>query len=584
MLASAGPIKTPVGACATAAQSLELGVEAIRSRKARIVIAGGFDDFGEEGSYEFASMRATVNCEDEVQAGREPREMSRPTASTRAGFVESHGAGVQVCSAASLHTSSHGSFHCPKLQVLCAADLALAMGLPIFAIVGLVSTATDGQGRSVPAPGQGILTTARETVSLGRTNPLLDSEYRKRNLMAELAFIDKWAQGERAALQEDHGDLASTATPEQRAEQERMLDSMVQRRLQQAKLSWGNDFWLGEPSIAPLRGAMAVYGLSIDQLEVASFHGTSTQKNDTNESEVLQKQLKHLGRSDGNCIFTIFQKYLTGHPKGAAAAWMMNGVVQAMLSGIVPGNRNADNVDEKLEKNSHLLYAKRPLHLERPLEAALLKSFGFGQVGGEVLLIHPDHILAQCTEAEYGAYVAKREQRWQKMFRHTQDAMYGKLSYVNIKSTPPMEASQQQAIFLDPLSRAVKDRLTGTYQIHPTTAVSEALKPPRSMVRSDTSTAIPAALDSSNDLTSMSEGRGMVRSTSKLSTTSLGALEVSLRETAEGMRGSADRGIGVDTQVTFSFANGLHSFLFAPSRQAIAAIRMEIRMQFAAGQ
>jgi 3-oxoacyl-(acyl-carrier-protein) synthase len=530
MLASAGPIKTPVGACATAAQSLELGVEAIKSRKARIVIAGGFDDFGEEGSYEFASMRATVNCEDEVHAGREPREMSRPTASTRAGFVESHGAGVQV---------------------LCAADLALAMGLPIFAVVGLVSTATDGQGRSVPAPGQGILTTARESVSLGRSNPLLDAEYRKRNLMAELSFIEKWAQGERAALQEDHSDLASTATPEQRVEQDRMLDSMVQRRLQQAKLSWGNDFWVGEPSIAPLRGALAVFGLTIDDIEVASFHGTSTQKNDTNESEVLQKQLKHLGRSDGNCIFTIFQKHLTGHPKGAAAAWMMNGMVQAMLSGIVPGNRNADNVDEKLEKNSHLLYAKRPLRLERPLEAALLKSFGFGQVGGEVLLIHPDHILAQCTEAEYSSYVAKREQRWQRTFRHTQDSLCGKLSYVNIKSTPPMEASQTQAVFLDPLSRAVKDRLTGAYHISPTSACPEALKPPRSMVRSDTSTAIPAALDSSNDLTAM-EGRGLVRSASKLSTTSLVALEVTLRETAEGMRGSADRGIGVDTQVSFA--------------------------------
>jgi fatty acid synthase subunit alpha len=44
-------------------------------------------------------------------------------------------------------------------------------------------------------------------------------------------------------------------------------------------------------------------------------------------------------------VISIFQKYLTGHPKGAAAAWMMNGLIQSILSGIIPGNRNADNID-----------------------------------------------------------------------------------------------------------------------------------------------------------------------------------------------------------------------------------------------
>ncbi len=42
------------------------------------------------------------------------------------------------------------------------AELAIEMGIPIYAIVALTSTATDKEGRSVPAPGQGILTTGRE--------------------------------------------------------------------------------------------------------------------------------------------------------------------------------------------------------------------------------------------------------------------------------------------------------------------------------------------------------------------------------------------------------------------------------------
>jgi fatty acid synthase subunit alpha, fungi type len=87
-----------VGACATAVQSVEVGVDTIQSGKAKIVFVGGYDDFGEEGSYEFAQMKATSNSAEEVDAGREPREMSRPASSTRSGFMEAHGAGVQVLS------------------------------------------------------------------------------------------------------------------------------------------------------------------------------------------------------------------------------------------------------------------------------------------------------------------------------------------------------------------------------------------------------------------------------------------------------------------------------------------------------
>lgn len=52
------------------------------------MIAGGFDDISEEGSYEFANMKATSNAETEFAMGREPTEMSRPTTTTRAGVSE----------------------------------------------------------------------------------------------------------------------------------------------------------------------------------------------------------------------------------------------------------------------------------------------------------------------------------------------------------------------------------------------------------------------------------------------------------------------------------------------------------------
>lgn len=49
------------------------------------MIAGGFDDISEEGSMEFANMKATSNAETEFAMGREPTEMSRPTTTTRSG-------------------------------------------------------------------------------------------------------------------------------------------------------------------------------------------------------------------------------------------------------------------------------------------------------------------------------------------------------------------------------------------------------------------------------------------------------------------------------------------------------------------
>lgn len=52
-----------------------------------------------------------------------------------------------------------------------------------------------------------------------------------------------------------------------------------------------------------------------------------------------------------------------------------------MLDGIVPGNRNADNVDEDLKRFENIVFPSKSLHTGL-IKAALLKSFGFGQVCG----------------------------------------------------------------------------------------------------------------------------------------------------------------------------------------------------------
>lgn len=160
--------------------------------------------------------------------------------------------------------------------------------------------------------GRGILTTAKETKS-EFISPLLDLEYRREQLISELHGIDSWSK-----LQSE-----KNSDPEF----QKFIREQTEKRKKIAKSNWSNDFYVAETSISPLKGALAVWGLTIDDLGfnffksplrpsgVVSMHGTSTQANDKNESEVIQAQMSHLGRTKGNILFTILQKYLTGHPK-----------------------------------------------------------------------------------------------------------------------------------------------------------------------------------------------------------------------------------------------------------------------------
>ncbi|KAF2031175.1 hypothetical protein EK21DRAFT_63721, partial [Setomelanomma holmii] len=93
LFGSSGPIRTPVGACATALESVDTGADLIRSGKAKVVLVGGADTLERRTAQEFANMQATINVDEDAAAGRTPKEASRPTTSTRAGFVQGEGCG-----------------------------------------------------------------------------------------------------------------------------------------------------------------------------------------------------------------------------------------------------------------------------------------------------------------------------------------------------------------------------------------------------------------------------------------------------------------------------------------------------------
>ncbi|KUL89708.1 hypothetical protein ZTR_00595 [Talaromyces verruculosus] len=417
LFSASGPIKTPVGACATAIESLEMGCEAIKTGKSKVAIVGGYDDFQEEASYEFAMMKATVSSEEELAKGRRPEEMSRPSTTTRSGFVESAGCGVQI---------------------IMNAELAIKMGLPIYAVVAYSQIAADQNGRSIPAPGQGILTAARERPDR-HDSKLLDLAYRRKLFDEDIAAIDKWWQDKSQTPGISESDLNE-------------IQAAARSKIKQAQYMWGNEIRSQDPLISPMRAALATWGLTVDDIQAASMHGTSTKANDTNEAQVINEQMKHLGRRPGNPLLAVCQKSLTGHPKGAAGAWQMNGCIQMLQNGIVPGNRNADNIEIKLKQNKYIVYPKEAIRVGE-VKAAMLTSFGFGQKGGLVVAVAPKFLYSAVAADIYEEYRLKVKERQRAANIAFISGVIGN-SFVKLKDHAPWGKSDEtmRKVFLDPAS------------------------------------------------------------------------------------------------------------------------------------
>ncbi|VTO83921.1 unnamed protein product [Fusarium graminearum] len=429
LLSSSGPIRTPVGACATAVESLELGYELITAGKAKIALVGGHDDMTEEVAYEFAKMRATVNTDEEEARGRMYSEMSRPMTTTRDGFVESQGSGIQV---------------------LASATMAIKMGLPIYGIVSWAGTASDKTGRSVPSPGKGTLTNARETHGADK-NLLLDIHFRKDRITRHQQQIQADLEQDLKSLEQRFA-MSRSITKSEVDKMSLFLHKEAIERNKQVLKSLGHTFWTSHTDISPIRGALSAWGLSIDDLDFVSLHGTSTVLNDKNETSVIQSQLSHLGRTRGNPAYCITQKYLTGHSKGAAGAWMINGALQALNTGLIPGNRNADDVAPELEGNDFLFFPHHSVQTNG-LRAFSITSFGFGQKGAQAIIVHPRYLYAALSDAEeFHQYRRRLNVRQRRATKFFQRGLATETLFI-AKEKPPYTEKQESRVLLNPEAR-----------------------------------------------------------------------------------------------------------------------------------
>ena len=216
----------------------------------------------------------------------------------------------------------------------------------VFSVSLLINgTVSDKAGRSIPAPGRGALGIAREVPSKHPV-PILDLEYRRRQLDFRRKQIAQWLSNERELLQ---GEIEYRKSQGQEADQEYLasrvadMEREAARQEQDALAVYGMLEGQDE-RIAPLRRALAVWGLTADDIGVLSIHGTSTGANEKNETDIWNNVLMSLNRTRGNAVPIMAQKNLCGHSKGGSAAWQLAGLLQSVYSGIVPGNRNAEYV------------------------------------------------------------------------------------------------------------------------------------------------------------------------------------------------------------------------------------------------
>ncbi len=419
LLGNNGSMANPVGACATAGVSLDVAVRNILTGKDEIVMAGGFDDYSEEGARGFQNMQATSDSTQMEAMGIDPRNHSRPNDRRRKGFMEGQGGGVQL---------------------LVRGDVALKMGLPIYAILATTGTYGDGINTSIPAPGLGPLSIASEVPEKSDvTTALLQVEERRR------------------MLDEARKAIATADLPEP-----------VMAALKGAMQA----FFGGEVFRAPqfadevsqLRGALATWGLTADDVIMIVKHDTSTNANDPNEAELHDLIQKHLGRTPGNPLLTWSQKWLTGHLKGGAMTGQINGTIQAMQEGVIPGNGSLDDVDPSHDRFRHPVYTDRTIRVDRrDLKAALVTTLGFGHVGAFAAVVNPDYFFAALTPEEIATYrsIFDRRQAWRN--RVEQQVIFGAQPAFTPRTEKPYAGkttaekhAEEVRVLLDPKARIKK--------------------------------------------------------------------------------------------------------------------------------
>jgi fibrillarin-like rRNA methylase len=77
-----------------------------------------------------------------------------------------------------------------------------------------------------------------------------------------------------------------------------------------------------------------------------------------------------------------------------------------------------------------------------------------------VLVIHPDYLLAQLSEEQFKVYCERRQRRQHAAYRHWQNALTGKASFIKVKDAPPYSLQDEQKVIFNEISYQIVIRTT----------------------------------------------------------------------------------------------------------------------------
>jgi len=139
----------------------------------------------------------------------------------------------------------------------------------------------------------------------------------------------------------------------------------------------------------------------------------------------------------------------------------MAGLLQSLNTGIIPGNRNNDNVDSHFQDRLFLMFPSKSIHTDG-IRAGVMSSFGFGQVGGTAMVIHPRYLFGALDPSYYEGYKQRNGVRHLQSYKAMTEMMI-KNSLVKIKDHPPYAPELERPVLLNSMARASFDIKTGEY-------------------------------------------------------------------------------------------------------------------------
>ncbi len=133
----------------------------------------------------------------------------------------------------------------------------------------------------------------------------------------------------------------------------------------------------GRGAVQALRAALADAGLTCEDIDYISTHGTSTQENDSIETLAIKTVFQDLAKK----VPVSSVKSMLGHLIGAAGAAELITCVLAMRDGIAPPTINLHDPDPELDLD-YVPNTPRKM----PIDIAINESFGFGGQNNVVIL------------------------------------------------------------------------------------------------------------------------------------------------------------------------------------------------------